>query len=310
MPAVGLILLFSVFVGLMTASIGYGLQRLFFNPEEEDEDKVKQTLLKLNDLERELLASIVAHKKQLVHIEKQKLRLRQKEAAVELIERYEADCTVLQKRVELQKKALCTVWRSKALLQYKNHFREAVLRQPSIQIPDSLEQQSDTFYQKGVRELRTYLQKVRQLREELKTPYPTPPTSVSISKEVLEEIEQERQLTLHNFDLLIKRVDGFIDQLMYIQDWRSTKNLGRKLTIDEDELEESLSQVSSSLSELHSLASVESMLDNDTSHEELEEQLRRLRVATEDMEAHVDAEQEVESMLRKYAQRQQQRLKR
>jgi len=308
MPTIGIILLLSIFIGLMTASIGYGIQRLFFGRNALEESRVVQALRRLGDLERELQVSIVDHKKQLLHIEKQKSRLQQKDARADLIERYEADCSVLEKRVQLQKKALNTVWRSKALLQYKNHFREALQKQPSIQIPESLEQESDAFYQKGVKELRKYLKKVHLLKEELQSPYPPPPSSLSVAPEVLEEIEQERLQTIQNFELLSHRVDGFIDQLLYIQDWRSTKNLGRKLTIDEDELEESLSQVSSSLTELHSLAAVESLLENDTLHEDLEVQLRRLRVATEDMEARVDAEQEVEKMLRKYAQ-QRQRIK-
>ena len=304
-----IILVISILVGAFSSSIMYGLQLLFSKKEKIEENRVSKTLIKLNELENELKKSIVDHKKQLLHIEKQKSRLLQKEERSELIKRYQADCTVLINRVELQKKTLTTVWKSRALLQYKNHFREAVECHPPIQIPDSLEDENDAFYQKGVMVLRDYLKKVHALRNELNESYPEPPSSLSVPEEVLLEIEQERLQTIENFDLLTKRIDGFIDQLLYVQDWRSTKNLGRKLTIDEDELEDSLSQVSSSLEELHSLAKVENILEDDTLHDDLALQLQKLQLATEDMDARIHAEEEVEKMLRKYAQRQSQRSK-
>ena len=269
-----------------------------------------QALRKLRALEEELRVSIINHKKQLLHIGKQKSRLQKKEARSELIDRYKSDYDVLMQRVELQQKALSTVWRSKALLQYKNHFREVMQKQPTIQMPESLEQESDSFYQGGVKKLRKYLKVVHSLRKELNAPHPAPPPVLTISKDILEEVEQERLQAIHNFDLLIKRVDRFIDQLLYIQDWRSTKNLGQTLTIAEEELESSLSQVSASLGELHSLTTVDSLLENESLHDDLEQQLRRLREMAEDMEARVEAEQEVERMLKAYAHKQQQKLKR
>ena len=196
--------------------------------------------------ESQLLKLLISHHKQLLHIEDQCDRLREKDSTSKLISRYEEDASMLEVRAAEISDDLHQLWRLRMLGSFERDYDFVLKRFPKLPSFDT--PQSQSVYQELTQEIRDYIIYVENKKRMIEEHVLHVPAKMYDNGSAQDFVEGARAHTLRQFRILMEKSDALCDQLQYLCDSLHNIQISGDVEWDQSGLKLQIQELSSYLS--------------------------------------------------------------
>ena len=196
--------------------------------------------------EEQLLKLLISHHKQLLHIEDQCDRLREKESTSNLISRYEEDASLLEIRAAEIGEDLHQLWKLRMLSSFEQDYDVVLKRFPKLPSFDGL--QSQAVYQALGEEIRDYILLVENKKRMIEDCVLDVPAKMYDNGKVIAFVEGARIHTVKQFHVLMEKSDALCDHLQYLCDSLHNIQISGDVEWDQSGLKLQVQELSSYLS--------------------------------------------------------------
>jgi len=235
-------------VSLIVGVVATSIMHLFDQQEENiaQQDNILPVDVEQLRHEEQLLNLLISHHKQLLHIEDQCDRLREKESTSNLISRYEEDASLLEVRAVEISEDLHQLWKLRMLSSFEREYDVVLKRFPKLPSFDGL--QSQSVYQALKEEIRDYILLVENKKRMIEDCVFHVPAKMYDHGNVRNFVERARVHTSKQLQFLMEKSDALCDHLQYLCDSLHNIQISGDVEWDQSGLKLQVQELSSYLS--------------------------------------------------------------
>lgn len=248
------------------------------------------------------------------HLQQKLNEVAAKEGREELVGRYEQDLGVLERRAQVTRRVMGTVWKTRAILHLRVHLAIAARQRPDLaHLPQPLDVEAQDLeiasrhYQQACVDVRQFVATLDQLKGGAPDVVPEPPSVAELADADTQAVEQEILAVEKTVAALRERMDSLADTLDYLGERFKTQRVveSGKLSLSlGPEAEALLEEVTGALSQLDELSAVGDKGLADAAVDGLTEDIANLEQVGMDGLAEAEAQLEVQQLLAQFATRQ------
>jgi hypothetical protein len=259
---------------------------------------------RLEELERQLGATIEEARRQLAHLEVRATEVSAKDGRQELAGRYSTDARMLSNRIASMRRVLGLVWKTRMVLSFRAHLAATAESRPGLEgfpngaDPDAA--RTELAYEAAAADVRAFVARVerraRALEEEAGA---EPPPDAEVTDALRAEIARELDEVRGTYAQLRERMDALADTYAYLADNLVTRRVAESSpgVAIEPGSEALLQEVADALAALDGMAELGDQQLADSLVDDLAEDIGDLEKAGLDAKAEADAALEVARLL-------------